>query len=70
MNQWVYFFFGTPQRLLVTMFAILVIAMMINPAIGTALIGSIIAAATPFIGMAVTIGIIIIVFRMIAGGRR
>lgn len=68
MNQWVRFFAGTPQRLLGTIGALLVLAMMLVPAIAAALIGSIIAVATPFIGMAVTVAIVMIVFRGMVGG--
>ncbi len=46
---WFRFFLGTPQRLLATLFAILVVAMMFDPAIGTSIVNAMFRAAAPFV---------------------
>lgn len=69
MGQWMDFFFGTPQRVLRTIVALVLLACVINPAIGDMIIQRIMNALAPFI----ILGFIVLVLLRIVGiggGRR
>lgn len=70
MNQWVKFFIGTPQRFLVTMAGLLVLASLADPGIPGRMAQGIVALLSPFIGIGITIVIIVLVLKGMVGGFR
>ncbi|MGE5392458.1 MAG: hypothetical protein ACM3NH_01815 [Candidatus Saccharibacteria bacterium] len=70
MNPWVRFFIGTPQRLLVTLGALIVLASLADPSIPGRLMQGVVSALSPFLGIAMLVGIGWLAFRTILGGGR
>lgn len=69
-HQWMHFLFGTPQRLLRTLVAFVLIACVVNPAIGDMIIQRILNALTPFIILGFFVFVLLRIIGVGGGGGR